>query len=82
MDFLYIQIIIFITIILSAVLAGKKGALIACLIWAIETYIIYKMNSFNYLQIITLGLSCQLAIIIAIFRDLIVKHLKKKTQER
>ena len=80
MEILYIQIIIFVTIILSSLLGGKKGAVIACLVWGIETYAVYKMNTFNYLQIITLGLSCQIAIIIAIIRDLVAKQVKKKVK--
>ena len=78
MDFMYIQLVIFLTIILSAVIAGKKGALISFLVWAVETYIIFKVDRFSYLQLITLGLSFQIAIIIAIIRDLVAKQFKKK----
>ena len=45
MDFMYIQLVIFLTIILSAVIAGKKGALISFLVWAVETYIIFKVEN-------------------------------------
>lgn len=78
MDFMYIQLVIFLTIILSAVLGGKKGALISFLVWAIETYIVFKVDSFSYLQLITLGLAFQIAIIIAVIRDLLTKQFKKK----
>ena len=47
-------------------------------VWAVETYIIFKVDSFSYLQLITLGLSFQIAIIIAIIRDLVAKQFKKK----
>lgn len=78
MEFMYIQLIIFLTIILSSIIGGKKGAFIAFLVWAFETYMVFKINSFNYLQLITLGLAFQIAIIIAIIRDLIYKQFKKK----
>ena len=78
MDFMYIQLVIFLTIILSAVIAGKKGALISFLVWAVETYIVFRVDSFNYLQLITLGLAFQIAIIIAVIRDLLTKQFKKK----
>ena len=78
MDFMYIQLVIFLTIILSAVIAGKKGALISFLVWAVETYIVFRVDSFSYLQLITLGLAFQIAIIIAVIRDLLTKQFKKK----
>ena len=78
MDFMYIQLVIFLTIILSAVLGGKKGAFISFLVWAVETYIVFRVDSLSYLQLITLGLAFQIAIIIAVIRDLLTKQFKKK----
>lgn len=78
MNFLHIQIIIFSTIIISSIIAGKKGTLISFLIWVIETYIVFKIDSISYIQLITLGLAFQVAIIIAIIRDLITKKIKRR----
>lgn len=77
MEFMYIQLIIFLTIILSAVIGGKKGAAISFLVWSLETYIVFNVDRFSYLQLITLGLGFQIAIMIAIIRDLLVKQFKK-----
>ncbi|MBM6861462.1 hypothetical protein H9X78_13490 [Clostridium saudiense] len=51
---------------------------ISFLVWAVETYIVFKVDSFSYLQLITLGLAFQIAIIIAVIRDLLAKQFKKK----
>ena len=77
MEFMYIQLVIFLTIILSAVIGGKKGAAISFLVWSLETYIVFNVDRFSYLQLITLGLGFQIAIMIAIIRDLLVKQFKK-----
>ena len=78
MNFLHIQLIIFFTIIISSIIGGKKGALISFLVWVIETYIVFKIDSFSYIQLITLGLAFQMAIIIAMIRDLITRKFKRK----
>lgn len=78
MEFMYIQLIIFFTIVLSSIIGGKKGSFIAFLVWAIETYIVFKVDRFSYLQLITLGLSFQISIIVAIIRDLLAKQFKSK----
>ena len=78
MDFMYIQLVIFLTIILSSIIGGKKGVFISFLVWTVETYIVFKVDSFSYLQLITLGLAFQIAIIIAVIRDLLAKQFKKK----
>lgn len=77
MEFMYIQLIIFLTIILSAIIGGRKGAAISFLVWSLETYIVFNVDRFSYLQLITLGLGFQIAIMIAIIRDLLVKQFKK-----
>lgn len=82
MEFIYIQIVVFITIILSSIIGGKKAVFIAGLVWSLQTYITYRFSSFNYLQIITLGLAFQIGLIVAVIRDLIVKKIKfRKTKE-
>ena len=78
MDFMYIQLVIFLTIILSSIIGGKKGVFISFLVWTVETYIVFKVDSFSYLQLITLGLAFQIAIIISVIRDLLAKQFKKK----
>lgn len=78
MEFMYIQLVIFLTIILSAVIGGKKGAAISFLVWSLETYIVFNVDRFSYLQLITLGLGFQIAIMIAIIRDLLTKQFKKR----
>ena len=52
MNFINIQIIIFISIILFSLVGGKKLSLIASAVWIIETIMTYKLNRINYLQII------------------------------
>lgn len=79
MSFIQIQIIIFLSIIICAFIGGKKASLIATAVWGVETFIVYKISSMNYLQIITLSLSFQIGLIIAIARDFIVKRIKKSS---
>ena len=77
MNFINIQVIIFVSIILFSILGGKKLSLIASLVWIIETIFTYRISKINYLQIITVTMSFQIGIIVAIIRDFIVKRIKK-----
>lgn len=77
MGFIQIQLIIFFSIVICSLIAGKKASLMASAVWIIETLIVYKINRMNYLQIISVSLSFQIGIFIAIIRDFIVKKLKK-----
>lgn len=77
MNFINIQIIIFISIILFSLVGGKKLSLIASAVWIIETIMTYKLNRINYLQIITVTLSFQIGIIVAIIRDFAIKRIKR-----
>ncbi len=78
MDFIQVQIIIFTTILISSLLGGKKALIISTLIWAIETIIVYRTSRINYLQVITISLAFQIAIVIAITRDFVIKKIKNK----
>ena len=49
----------------------------ASAVWIIETIVIYKTSKMNYLQIISVSLSFQIGMLIAIVRDFIVKKFKK-----
>ena len=77
MSFIQIQGIIFFSIIIFSIMCGKKGTLIASIIWSVETIIIYKTSRSNYLQVICVSLSFQIGMIVAIIRDFIVKKMKK-----
>lgn len=77
MNFIQIQAIIFFSIVICSIIGGKKASLIASAVWVIETIIIYKTSKMNYLQIISVSLSFQVGMLVAIVRDFIVKKFKK-----
>lgn len=77
MSFIQIQAIIFFSIIICSIIGGKKASLIASAVWIIETIIIYKTSKINYLQIISVSLSFQIGMLLAIVRDFIVKKFKR-----
>lgn len=77
MNFIQIQAIIFFSIVICSIIGGKKASLIASAVWIIETIIIYKTSKMNYLQIISVSLSFQVGMLVAIVRDFIVKKFKK-----
>lgn len=77
MSFIQIQAIIFFSIIICSIIGGKKASLMASGVWIIETIIIYKTSKMNYLQIISVSLSFQIGMLLAIVRDFIVKKFKK-----
>ena len=77
MSFIQIQAIIFFSIVICSIIGGKKASLIASAVWIIETIIIYKTSKMNYLQIISVSLSFQVGMLVAIVRDFIVKKFKK-----
>ena len=79
MSFIQIQAIIFLSIVICSIIGGKKASLMASAIWIIETIIIYKTSIVNYLQIISVSLSFQIGMLVAIVRDFIVKMFKKAT---
>ena len=81
MGFIQIQIIIFFSIIICSLIAGKKACLMATAVWIIETLIVYKTNRMNYLQIMSVSLSFQIGIFIAIIRDFIVKKIKRDSNK-
>lgn len=71
------QIIIFFTIVISSIIGGKKGSLIASGVWLIQTLIMLNSNFSNYIQLIIVALSFQLGMIIGFIKDLIIKKVKK-----
>ena len=77
MSFIQIQAIIFFSIIIFSIIGGKKESFMASEVWIIETIIIYKTSKMNYLQIISVSLSFQIGMLLAIVRDFIVKKFKK-----
>ncbi len=77
MSFIQIQAIIFLSIVICSIIGGKKASLIASAVWVMETIIIYKTSKMNYLQIISVSLSFQVGMLVAIVRDFIVKKFKK-----
>lgn len=77
MNFIQIQLIIFLSIIICSLIGGKKASLIASAVWIIETIIVYRISRMNYLQIIAVSLSFQIGMLIAIVRDFVVKKIKK-----
>ena len=77
MSFIQIQGVIFFSIIICSIIGGKKASLMASAVWIIETIIIYKTSKMNYLQIISVSLSFQIGMLLAIVRDFIVKKFKK-----
>ncbi|WP_196001143.1 hypothetical protein [Clostridium sp. 1001271B_151109_B4] len=81
MSFIQIQGVIFFSIIICSLIGGKKASLMASLVWVIETFIVYKTSKVNYLQVISVSLSFQIGMVLAIARDFIVKRLKKITNK-
>lgn len=80
MGFVETQIIIFLSIIIASLIGGKKGTIVSIVVWGLETIIIYKISSINYLQIVTIAVSFQFGLIIGILKDAIVKMIKKKKE--
>lgn len=77
MSFIQIQFIIFFSIIICSIIGGKKASLIASAVWILETIAIYNTSKINYMQLISASLSFQIGILLAVFRDFIVKRIKK-----
>ena len=77
MSFIQNQFIIFFSIIICSIIGGKKASLIASAVWILETIAIYNTSKINYMQLISVSLSFQIGILLAVFRDFIVKRIKK-----
>lgn len=74
MGFIELQVLVFITIILSGILGGKKGSLIASGVWFITSIIMMYSNVFAVLQIIVVGFSYQVSMLIGIVKDFYIKR--------
>ena len=81
MSFIQIQGVIFFSIIICSIIGGKKASLMASIVWIFETILIYKTSKINYLQIISVSLSFQIGILIAIARDFIVRKVKQTSNK-
>ncbi len=77
MSFIQIQFIIFFFFFICSIIGGKKASLIASAVWILETIAIYNTSKINYMQLISVSLSFQIGILLAVFRDFIVKRIKK-----
>ena len=78
MSFIQIQILIFLSILICSLIGGKKASLIASLVWLIETFIVYKGSRIKYIQFISVSLSFQIGMLVAITRDFVLKKIKNK----
>lgn len=78
MSFIQIQILIFLSILICSLIGGKKASLIASLVWLIKTFIVYKGSRVNYIQFISVSLSFQIGMLVAITRDFVLKKIKNK----
>ena len=78
MSFIQIQILIFLSILICSLIGGKKASLIASLVCLIETFILYKGSRINYIQFISVSLSFQIGMLVAITRDFVLKKIKNK----
>lgn len=74
MGFIELQFIVFATIILSGILGGKKGVLIASAVWFVSAIIMMYSNVFAVIQIIIVGVSFQVAMLIGMIKDYSVKR--------
>ncbi|MGL5352395.1 MAG: hypothetical protein ACRDA5_03600 [Clostridium sp.] len=78
MGIIQVQILILVTIVLSAIIGGKKGGIIAGTVWFATTIIMMYSNIFVGIQLITVGFSYQMALIIGIGRDYYIKRKAMK----
>lgn len=80
MGVIELQVIILITIILSGLLGGKKGALISGGVWLVTTIIMMNSNMFAAIQLITVAMSYQISLLVGIGRDYYIKRKNAKVQ--
>lgn len=78
MKFLIIQLVIMLTIIISGILGGKKGAVLASIVWMIETFAISKVSVFSNLQFGIIAISFQVGISVGVFKDYIGKKIRER----
>lgn len=81
MDIIQLQIVILATIVLSGILGGKKGSLIAGAVWLVTTLIMMYSNAFAAIQLITVAFSYQFSLIIGIGRDFYIKKRMAKLKK-
>lgn len=80
LDFLTMQLIIVITILIGGILAGKKGSIISSGVWLIATLLVIKDSWINIFQLISVILAYQISMIIGIARDYFKnRKLKEKS---
>ena len=76
MEFIKLQFIVFATIVLSGILGGKKGALISSAVWFVSAIVMMYSNALAVIQIIIVGFSFQLSILIGMIKDYSIKRKK------
>lgn len=76
MDFIKLQFIVFATIVLSGILGGKKGVLIASGVWFVSAIIMMYSNVLAVIQIIIVGFSFQVSMLIGMLKDYSIKRKK------
>lgn len=80
MGVIELQILILITIILSGIIGGKKGATISGIVWLGATIIMIYGDIFAAIQLLTVGVSYQISLLIGIGRDYYIKRKNIKIQ--
>lgn len=80
MGIIKLQIVILVTIILSGILGGKKGAIISGAVWLVASIIMMYSNIFAVIQLITVTISYQISLLIGIGRDYYMKRKNIKIQ--
>lgn len=78
MGVIELQLLIIITVVLSGIIAGKKGAIISGLVWLATTILMMYGDIFAAIQLITVGISYQISLIIGIGRDYYIKRRANK----
>lgn len=84
MSFITIQFIMFISIIISGLIGGKKGTILSTLVWGVATLITKRSIYFGNIQFITLAMSFQISLVMGIAKDFIqckVKNFRNKEKK-
>lgn len=80
MGVIELQILIMITVVFSGILGGKKGAMISGVVWLVITLIMMYGDLFAAIQLVTVGISWQISLIIGTARDYYMKRRAIKLQ--
>lgn len=80
MGVIELQVLIILTVILSGIIAGKKGAMISGIVWLVTTIVMMYGDIFAAIQLVTVGISYQISLIIGLGRDYYIKRRGTKLQ--